>query len=160
MFQFPAFASYPYEFRIRYLYRHLETKRAFKTRQIFQVSKVGFPIRKSTDQRVFAPPRGLSQRITSFIACACQGIHQSPLRHLIILIANAHPGPQARTALTERPASRDLLGGPRLSDQSQWPGMSVPDRRTAKAAPEQIFSSRCHAEQAADHIGRKLFSNG
>ena len=52
---------------------------------------MGFPIRKSTDQRVFAPPRSLSQRITSFIACACQGIHQLPLRHLIVLIANAHP---------------------------------------------------------------------
>ena len=51
---------------------------------------MGFPIRKSTDQRVFAPPRSLSQRITSFIACACQGIHQLPLRHLIVLIANAH----------------------------------------------------------------------
>jgi hypothetical protein len=56
----------------------------------YQVSQVGFPIRKSSDQRVFAPPRRLSQRITSFIACACQGIHQLPLRHLIILIANAH----------------------------------------------------------------------
>ncbi|TIQ08692.1 MAG: hypothetical protein E5X57_22490 [Mesorhizobium sp.] len=51
---------------------------------------MGFPIRKSTDQRVFAPPRSLSQRITSFIACACQGIHQLPLRHLIVLIANTH----------------------------------------------------------------------
>lgn len=58
---------------------------------IFQVSKVGFPIRKSTDQSLFAAPHGLSQRITSFIACACQGIHQMPLRHLIVLIANAHP---------------------------------------------------------------------
>src|SRR5690606_8921849 len=38
-------------------------------RLIFQAFKVGFPIRKSTDQRVFAPPRSLSQRITSFIAC-------------------------------------------------------------------------------------------
>src|SRR5690606_674575 len=60
------------------------------TKQIFQLFKVGFPIRKSSDQRVFAPPRRLSQRITSFIACACQGIHQLPLRHLIILIANIH----------------------------------------------------------------------
>ncbi|WP_353811853.1 hypothetical protein, partial [Mesorhizobium sp.] len=24
------------------------------------------------------------------IACACQGIHQLPLRHLIVLIANTH----------------------------------------------------------------------
>jgi hypothetical protein len=42
------------------------------------------------DQSLFAAPHGLSQRITSFIACACQGIHQMPLRHLIVLIANAH----------------------------------------------------------------------
>jgi len=42
------------------------------------------------DQSSFAAPHGLSQRITSFIACACQGIHQLPLRHLIVLIANAH----------------------------------------------------------------------
>ena len=53
--------------------------------------KVGFPIRKSADQRVFAPPRGLSQRTTSFIACACQGIHRMPLSRLITLILNAHP---------------------------------------------------------------------
>jgi hypothetical protein len=42
------------------------------------------------DQSLFAAPHGLSQRITSFIACACQGIHQLPLRHLIVLIANDH----------------------------------------------------------------------
>ena len=35
----------------------------------------GYPIRKSTDQSVFAAPRGLSQLITSFIACWHQGIH-------------------------------------------------------------------------------------
>ena len=42
----------------------------------------GFPIRKSTDQRVLAPPRGLSQRATSFIASVRQGIHQMPLKTL------------------------------------------------------------------------------
>ena len=42
------------------------------------------------DQSSFAAPHSLSQRITSFFACACQGIHQMPLRHLIVLIANAH----------------------------------------------------------------------
>jgi hypothetical protein len=61
------------------------------TRMIFQAFKVGCPIRRSMDQSSFAAPHGLSQRITSFIACACQGIHQMPLRHLIVLIANAHP---------------------------------------------------------------------
>ena len=52
---------------------------------------VGFPIRKSADQSLFAAPRGLSQRITSFIASCRQGIHQMPFRHLIVLIINAHP---------------------------------------------------------------------
>ena len=61
---------------------------------------MGFPIRKSPDQSSFAAPRGLSQRITSFIACACQGIHQLPLRHLIVLIANAHPW--VRTASAQK----------------------------------------------------------
>ena len=54
------------------------------------------------DQSLFAAPHGLSQRITSFFACACQGIHQMPLRHLIVLIANAHlpSGPKPRRAAT------------------------------------------------------------
>jgi len=50
---------------------------------------MGFPIRKSADQSSFAAPHGLSQRTTSFIACACQGIHRTPFRHLIALIINA-----------------------------------------------------------------------
>ena len=53
--------------------------------------EVGFPIRKSADQSLFAAPHGLSQRTTSFIACVRQGIHQMPLGHLIALIINAHP---------------------------------------------------------------------
>ena len=57
------------------------------------MSKVGFPIRKSTDRRLFAPSRSLSQRTTSFIASYRQGIHQMPLGHLIALISNAHPSP-------------------------------------------------------------------
>ena len=57
----------------------------------FQLSKVGFPIRKSRDQRLFAPSPSLSQRTTSFIASYRQGIHQMPLGHLIALICNAHP---------------------------------------------------------------------
>ncbi len=40
---------------------------------------VGFPIRKSPDQRLCAAPRSLSQLATSFIACFCQGIHRAPL---------------------------------------------------------------------------------
>src|SRR6185437_6210587 len=56
----------------------------------FRLSKVGFPIRKSADQSFFAAPRGLSQRSTSFIASQRQGIHRTPLRHLIALIIDAH----------------------------------------------------------------------
>ena len=56
----------------------------------FQLSKVGFPIRKSVDQSFFAAPHGLSQRSTSFIASQRQGIHRTPLRHLIALIINVH----------------------------------------------------------------------
>jgi hypothetical protein len=46
------------------------------------LSKVGFPIRKSTDQSFFAAPRSLSQRSTSFIASQRQGIHRMPLSTL------------------------------------------------------------------------------
>ncbi len=45
---------------------------------------VGFPIRKSPDQRLLAASRGLSQRATSFIASQCQGIHQMPFSRLIL----------------------------------------------------------------------------
>ena len=51
---------------------------------------VGCPIRISTDQSLFAAPRGFSQRTTSFIACVRQGIHQMLLGHLIAPIINAH----------------------------------------------------------------------
>ena len=74
-----------------YCHPSFEVKQTSQTIQISQAFKVGFPIRRSMDQSLFAAPHGLSQRITSFIACACQGIHQMPLRHLIVLIANAHP---------------------------------------------------------------------
>ena len=39
----------------------------------------GCPIRIPPDQRSFAPPRGFSQLITSFIASESQGIHRLPL---------------------------------------------------------------------------------
>ena len=44
---------------------------------------MGFPIRKSSDQSLFAAPQGLSQRTTSFIASDRQGIHQTPFLRLI-----------------------------------------------------------------------------
>ena len=58
MFQFPALASYIVGWRV------------FNT--------PGCPIRKSLDQRSFAPPQSLSQLITSFIASESQGIRHAP----------------------------------------------------------------------------------
>ena len=42
------------------------------------VSPAGCPIRRSADQRSFAPTRGFSQLVTSFIACKSQGIRHTP----------------------------------------------------------------------------------
>ena len=52
---------------------------------------MGCPIRKFTDQSLFAAPHDLSQRTTSFIASQHQGIHRILLRHLIALIIDALP---------------------------------------------------------------------
>ena len=56
----------------------------------------GCPIRKFTDQSLFAAPRNISQRTTSFIASQCQGIHQMLLSRLITLIIDVHPLAQPR----------------------------------------------------------------
>src|SRR6202789_632923 len=97
MFQFPGLAFVPYVFRNKYLLVISANPRS--SRKVFQlpkktselqISKVGFPIRKFTDQSLFAAPHDLSQRTTSFIASQRQGIHRIPLRHLIALITNAH----------------------------------------------------------------------
>ena len=83
---------------------------------------MGFPIRKFPDQSLFAAPRDLSQRTTSFIASQRQGIHRTPLRHLIALIANARrsvhfaPLPKALAPATDakRPDSTRQSTGPRI----------------------------------------------
>ena len=64
MFQFPSYALQAL---------------CVQARSTAGLPAVGFPIRKSPDQRVFAAPRGLSQLTTSFIAARRQGIHQMPL---------------------------------------------------------------------------------
>ena len=50
----------------------------------------GCPIRKSADQRLFAPSHSLSQLITSFIASESQGILRTPF--LTFLLYTAIPG--------------------------------------------------------------------
>src|SRR5579871_4874903 len=100
--------------------------------------EVGFPIRKFTDQSLFAAPHDLSQRTTSFIASQRQGIHQIPLRHLIALIAKArfvckpsignrkrtHPGVEKTSFASS--ASGDLSG------QAPDPRLVLTGRRKAE----------------------------
>ena len=45
----------------------------------------GYPIRPSTDHRMFAPPRRFSQLTTAFLASIRQGIHRKPFSRLTIL---------------------------------------------------------------------------
>ena len=93
MFQFPGFAFVPYVFRNKYLLLISASPNRSEensSNSELQRSKVGFPIRKFTDQSLFAAPHDLSQRTTSFFASQRQGIHRIPLRHLIALIIDAH----------------------------------------------------------------------
>jgi hypothetical protein len=76
---------------------------------------VGFPIRKCPDQSLFAAPRTLSQRTTSFIASQRQGIHRILLRHLIVLINNA----RRSAAAPPQPSSRTTRDKTALSQKDQ-----------------------------------------
>ena len=93
-----------------------EDKRASSEQQR---SKGGCPIRRFTDQSLFAAPHDLSQRTTSFIASQRQGIHQIPLRHLIALIAKARVGRRREDGERKAQAFRRLfLSLP--SSESPW----------------------------------------
>ena len=59
--------------------------------QYWRFSPVGCPIRKSTDQRLLAASRGLSQLAASFIACWHQGIHRIALSSLITKVFSLLP---------------------------------------------------------------------
>ena len=107
------------------------------------MSKVGFPIRISTDQRLFAPSRSFSQRTTSFIASYRQGIHQMPLSHLIALISNAHPVLAASTTPEKEPLPPPTLGLEehcrKTRNSSDTPSAIAVDRRPQ---PLHITSSK------------------
>ena len=74
---------------------------------------VGFPIRRSADQRSLASPRGLSQRATSFIAFWRQGIHRTPFS----CSTSKLPFPEAPTNARTQDIStlRGQPGGPQHS---------------------------------------------
>ena len=65
----------------------------------------GCPIRRSGGQRVLASRPGLSQRATSFVASQCQGIHQMPLKRLILAITATYRDKPHLGSLTSMPAT-------------------------------------------------------
>ena len=121
------------------------------------------------DQSLFAAPHGFSQRTTSFIACACLGIHQTPFSHLIILIIdNRHPGAGSNARHKREmnghppdpnPLGRDrvhptprikLHGAGHMPEPQSAPAWkdqfheNCPSLHPRGCKPEQLFSSRCH----------------
>ena len=93
----------------------------------YEWSKVGFPIRKSSDQSSFAAPQGLSQRTTSFIASQRQGIHRTPLRHLITLMIDVR---RPKTATIDR---KTIARGPPFGSPEHMLANQARDRHGACA---------------------------
>ena len=114
----------------------------------FWLSKVGFPIRKSADQSFFAAPHGLSQRSTSFVASQRQGIHRTPLRHLIALIINVHTLGRMYAAHPfgirdpERAPSIDAMSGRTLTRKTSLLRKIVPIARRSSLAKRIIYNSQ------------------
>ena len=129
------------------------------------LSKVGFPIRKSTDQSFFAAPHGLSQRSTSFIASQRQGIHQMPLCHLITLILNIHRRSARLDIKLEKPACFKIVpmtrgqAAPTRTPCRQSRRIShagyVEYAHQPRLSPRPMFgaisSSRCHITRKIEH---------
>ena len=127
---------------------------------------MGFPIRKSADQSLFAAPHGLSQRTTSFIACAYQGIHRTPLYHLITLIHKCPPGPrdgQTGTLQARSGSRRNRPGKTSITRTARMRRGQAPQtlRLTSALLADmsgQLFSSRCHVnrQQILDRAAANL----
>ena len=174
MFQFPGFAFIPYVFRNKYLHcdiRKSETNlrpkhSTGKSSSELRISKVGFPIRKSADQSLFAAPHGLSQRTTSFIASQRQGIHRIPLLHLIALIIDIHRSAACHRLMTNQLGDTIVLktsllqmhpGTVRSCSVHDW----CPSRRLRAAYGQMHFlftmsdtTSAWHEPNGRIHFGR------
>ncbi|WP_353805608.1 hypothetical protein, partial [Mesorhizobium sp.] len=87
----------------------------------------------------------------SFIACACQGIHQLPLRHLIVLIANTHRAIPKGSSLPRDPKDRrfsqilcrirlDVIGTKRPASRDRFEGAvrQTHHMREIERLPRQI----------------------
>jgi hypothetical protein len=81
--------------------------------------ELGCPIRKFPDQSLFAAPRNLSQRTTSFIASQRQGIRQIPFWHLIMLeirkrrLESPFVNPRLRLPIEKTSFASNTSGSPR-----------------------------------------------
>jgi hypothetical protein len=69
----------------------------------------GYPIRRSPDQRICAPPRGLSQLIAAFFVLQLQGIRHGPILRLTILLFPLAPTPPRHPAISSSSAVRRSL---------------------------------------------------
>ena len=140
MFQFPGFAS-----------RHLCIRCGIPH------EAVGFPIRRSADQSLFAAPRGLSQRTTSFIASCRRGIHQMPLRRLIVPIIDAHPSCDAprqkrrRMAPMERSCLRGMTSNDDLGLLKKSPGPARPVAVSMRSLHSRCQRTRAKANSLSDN---------
>ena len=105
---------------------------------------------------MFAAPHGFSQRTTSFIACACQGIHRTPLFHLITLIINARPnqsptpsGMQLERGTDGISQSRPLNGGRAIriakakKPKQRGPFTAIPQNAIRPERPVSHENSPC-----------------
>ena len=123
------------------------------------LERVGFPIRKSADQRSLASPRGLSQRATSFIASWRQGIHRTPLIRSRPTPSPAHSTkPRLTAQLTVRTYSQHLKRNSQLYAYATfltksliYLSMSMPTDPSLAAVCQRSRSSLSHHRRDAHH---------
>ena len=134
MFQFPGFASATYGFSDGY-----------------RTNAVGFPIRRSWDRRLLAPPPSISQRATSFIASQRQGIHQMPF--VTCSTTTAHPtaatDPRFPPWLTARGTSRAPMRNTHHRAHPCAPKTGI--RRPTETSPAATLPCWSHVHQTRHH---------
>ena len=119
----------------------------------------GCPIRKFTDQSLFAAPRNLSQRTTSFIASQCQGIHQMLLSRLMLSLSMPIHNPASADQTTDEHQSRkDYLCSicPSRNASSRIP-RSASRRHTSKSLHSQCQSASQSTQSPSRRPGPRKF---
>ena len=107
-----------------------------------RLRRAGCPIRKSGDRRSLAPPPGLSQLATSFLASDSLGIPRAPFFRFLAL--------RSRPYTTPRPRRRTLARtrqGPRSPDRESHCGKTI--ARPVSRPEGLTFSSYSYLPGAA-----------